>query len=276
MYRFVSLVTSHTPASPVPVTFFDSSAIDAKTKKLYDSFRRQNAEQFLREGSKWRQERYTGGKGNLKRSCPQRNEGHRSGICMAGEEVRIRMKLKKISAFLGLLSIFFLLLHVGYSVFCYLTMYYNPQLKYIMAIPFIVLVCLHAVCGMASVFLQADGTRMDLYPGKNMRTILQRVSAALIFPLLILHLYTFSLMKSSAESGNPGFIVLLILAELLFFACVITHVVVSLTKGLITLGLLSSQKVQKMIDRILYVAGAVVFFVSAFAVIRGQAAMFLH
>ena len=71
-------------------------------------------------------------------------------------------------------------------------------------------------------------------------------------------------------------IVLLILAELFFFACVITHVVVSLTKGLITLGLLSSQKVQKMIDRILYVAGAVVFFVSAFAVIRGQAAMFLH
>ena len=174
------------------------------------------------------------------------------------------------------LSILLMLAHVVYSVFAYLTMYYNPQLEYIMAIPFIVLVCLHAVCGMASVFLQADGTRMDLYPGKNMRTILQRVSAALIFPLLILHLYTFSLMKSSAESGNPGFIVLLILAELLFFACVITHVVVSLTKGLITLGLLSSQKVQKMIDRILYVAGAVVFFVSAFAVIRGQAAMFLH
>ena len=72
------------------------------------------------------------------------------------------MKLKKINAALGLLSILFMLLHIGYSVFCYLTFYYNPVLKMVFAIPFMVLVCLHAVCGMLTVFTMKDGSRMDI------------------------------------------------------------------------------------------------------------------
>ncbi|MBQ1311573.1 MAG: hypothetical protein IIY55_06960 [Blautia sp.] len=186
------------------------------------------------------------------------------------------MKFKKINAALGMLSILFLLAHAGYSVFAYLTLYYNPFLKNLFAVPFVVLACLHAVCGMAVVFMQADGTRMDLYPRKNLRTILQRISAALIFPLLILHMYTFRLMQASAESGNKAFILLLILAEIVFFACVVTHVAVSLTKGLITFGLLTSEKTQRILDRIIYVSGAVVFIVSVYAVVRGQAIMFIH
>ncbi len=185
------------------------------------------------------------------------------------------MKLKKINAALGLLSILFMLLHIGYSVFCYLTFYYNPVLKMVFAIPFMVLVCLHAVCGMLTVFTMKDGSRMDMYPQLNKRTILQRVSAALILPLLILHINTFSLMKASAEHGYPVFIILLIIAELVFFAVVITHVAVSLTNGLITLGLLSDRELQKSIDKVIYVIGAVFFAVSVYAVVGGQAAMFL-
>ena len=185
------------------------------------------------------------------------------------------MKLKKINAGLGLLSILFMLLHIGYSAFAYMTMYYNPAMKSVFAIPFIVFACLHAVFGMATVFSQKDGTRLDLYPKKNARTILQRVSAALIFPLLILHLYTFTLMKASAESGMTVFIILLMIAELLFFGVVITHVAVSFSNAFITLGLLSSPKAQKAIDTVMYIFGAAAFLVSAFAVIRGQVVMFL-
>lgn len=185
------------------------------------------------------------------------------------------MKLKKTNAVLGLLSILFMLVHIIYSVFAYLTFYYNPVLKTITAVPFLVAVCLHAVFGMLVVFTHNDGGRMDLYPKQNMRTILQRVSAALIFPLLILHLYTFSLMRMSAEKGYVVFILLLILAELVFFGAVITHVVISLTKGLITLGFLSSEKTIRAIDRVLYVPGALLFAVAAFAVIKGQIGMFL-
>ena len=188
----------------------------------------------------------------------------------------MNMKLKKINAALGLLSILCMLLHVAYSVFAYLTMYYNPTLKWAFAVPFIVLVCLHAICGMMTVFSQKDGSSLELYPKQNLRTILQRASAALIFPLLILHLYTFNLMKASAEKGMTVFIILLMLAELLFFGVVITHIAVSFSNGFITLGLLSSEKKRKVIDRIMYIVGALAFVISVYAVIKGQATMFLH
>ena len=185
------------------------------------------------------------------------------------------MLLKKTNAALGLLSILFMLLHMGYSIFAYLTFYYNPFLKMVFAIPFMVLVCLHAICGMLTVMTQNDGSRTDLYPKQNVRTILQRVSAALIFPLLILHINTFSLMQLCAENDMTGGILLLILAELLFFAVVVTHVAVSLTKGLITLGFLTSEKTMKILDRIIYVCGAVFYCAAVYAVVKGQIAMFL-
>ena len=62
------------------------------------------------------------------------------------------MKLKKINAVLALLSILLLLAHVGFSVFAYLTMYYNPILTLVFAWPFMITACLHAVCGMLTVF----------------------------------------------------------------------------------------------------------------------------
>ena len=58
------------------------------------------------------------------------------------------MRLKKINASLGLLAIAAMLLHIGYTVFAYLTFYYNPVLKMWTAVPFMVLTCLHAVCGL--------------------------------------------------------------------------------------------------------------------------------
>ena len=185
------------------------------------------------------------------------------------------MKLKKSNAALGLLSILFLLLHIGYSVFAYLTFYYNPFLKLVFAIPFMVCVCLHAVLGMTIVFTMPDGVRGDLYPKQNRSTILQRVTAALIFPLLILHINTFSLMQTSAEKGLTFCVLLLILAELVFFGVVITHVAVSLTKGFITLGFLSDRERQQRIDRVIYVIGALFFALSVYAVVKGQVIMFL-
>ncbi len=185
------------------------------------------------------------------------------------------MKMKKINASLGLLSIVLMLLHIGYTVYAYLTFYYNPVLRLVFAIPFMVMVCLHAVCGMLTVFMQADGTRMDLYPEQNRRTILQRVSAALIFPLLIVHIKTPGWIGACAAKGQTYFVLLLMAAELLFFAVVITHVSVSLTKGLVTLGILTSRETQQTLDRIIYVIGAFVYVISVYAVFKLQITMFL-
>lgn len=185
------------------------------------------------------------------------------------------MKLKKINAALGLLSIAAMLLHIGYTVFAYLAFYYNPTLKLLTAIPFMALACLHAVCGMLTVFLQADGTRLDLYPKQNLRTILQRVSAALILPLLILHINTYGLLASTAEAGRWLWFALLMLSQPLFYGVALIHVAVSVTRGLITLGLLTSSDRQKRIDRVVYILCGLAFAVSIFVVVRTELAMFL-
>ena len=185
------------------------------------------------------------------------------------------MKLKKINATLGLLSIAAILVHMGYTVFAYLTFYYNPTIKILTAIPFMVLVCLHAVCGMLTVFLQADGTRLDLYPKQNLRTILQRVSAALILPLLILHINTFSLLQSTSGAGQWLWFALLMFSQPLFYGVTLTHIAGSITRGLITLGLLSSNEKQKRLDLIIYIICAAVFVVATFVVWRTELAMFL-
>ena len=186
------------------------------------------------------------------------------------------MPLKKINAALGLLSIVAMLLHIGYTVFAYLAFYYNPTLKLLTAIPFMVLACLHAVCGMLTLFLQSDGTRLELYPKQNARTILQRVSAALMLPLLILHINTFGLLQSSAEAGQWIWFALLMLSQPLFYGVVQTHIAVSVTRGLITLGWLSSTEKQKVIDRVVYILCALAFVVSTFVVVRTELAMFLY
>ena len=123
------------------------------------------------------------------------------------------MKLKKINAALGLISIVTMLVHIGYTDYAYLAFYYNPMLKRLTALPFMIVVCLHAVCGMAAVFLQSDGTRMDLYPKQNLKTIIQRLTAALILPLLFLHIKTYDLLRSSAEGGQWLAFALLMLSQ---------------------------------------------------------------
>ena len=185
------------------------------------------------------------------------------------------MLLKKTNAALSLLSIAAMLAHIGYTVFAYLTFYYNPALKLLTAVPFMVLTCLHAVCGMLTVFLQSDGTRLDLYPRQNARTILQRVSAALMLPLLILHINTFGLLQSSAQAGQWLWFGLLMFSQPLFYAVVLSHIATSVTRAFITLGWLTSRDRQRAIDRVVYVLCAAAFAAATFVVLRTELAMFL-
>ena len=185
------------------------------------------------------------------------------------------MKLKRIDAVAGLLSAIALLVHIGYTAYAYLAFYYNPTLKLLTAVPFMVLACLHAVLGMSAVFLQGVGTRLDLYPKQNIRTIIQRIAAALILPLLILHLNTYSLLRACAEGGKWFFFAMLMISQSLFYGTVIAHVASSVTRGMITLGWITSRGRQKMIDRIIYVIWAAVFLLVTFAVVKGELAMFL-
>ena len=97
----------------------------------------------------------------------------------------------------------------------------------------------------------------------------------MIFPLLIVHINNFSIMQQSAQAGNVALVVLLIVAEVLFFAVVITHIATSLTAGFITLGFPESREVQVRMDRAIYVVGAIVFAVSSYSIVSGHVVMFL-
>lgn len=163
---------------------------------------------------------------------------------------------------------------MGYNFIAYLTFYYNPVLKYVTALPFIVLVCAHAVCGMCSVFLMGDGTRLDLYRKKNKNTIIQRVSAALIFPLLIIHIKTFELLSQSAKNGNWWLFWGLIVVQILFFAVVTVHTSLSFSKACITLGMISDEKKLALVDKIVWCIYGTVFVAVSVAVVRGQLIMF--
>ena len=185
------------------------------------------------------------------------------------------MTLKKWNAALGLLTIVALFVHVGYNAFAYLTFYYDPTLTMLTAMPILVFVCLHAITGMCSVFLLGDGTRVDPYQRQNRRTVAQRVSAALIFPLLIVHLNTYDLLAESALAGQWLIFGLVLCAQLAFYAVIAVHVISSFSRGLITLGLLSSRETQAKIDRVVTVVCVCLIVFAAFVVVKTQLEMFL-
>lgn len=185
------------------------------------------------------------------------------------------MYLKKTNAFLGLLSAVALLVHMLYNCFAYFTFYYNPALKGWTSLPLIILVCAHAVCGMCTVFLMGDGTRLDLYPQRNRTTITQRISAALLFPLLIVHLKTFELLNASSEEGNWFMFALLITVQILFYGVATVHTAVSFSKGLVTLGLIGDEKKLKAVNGIIGTVFGLAFLAVSVAVIRGEILMFV-
>lgn len=183
------------------------------------------------------------------------------------------MKIKKANAVLGLLTVPLALAHIGYLVYCYLVMT-RPVAKNPMSYPLMIVCGLHALCGMAALFFQADGTRTEKYAGLNRKTILQRVTAILILPLLVLHINTWGILKATSGNGQWFLFGLALFAEVLFFAVVLGHVAVSWTNALVTLGCLSSAEKKNKMDIAGYVVLALIFAVAVYGVLSGQIAMF--
>ncbi len=185
------------------------------------------------------------------------------------------MILKKTNAVLSLLTLLGVLIHVGYNVFAYLTFFYDPLLKKITAYPFMIAVCLHAILGVVIVVTGGELQGAGYYPGLNITTVIQRVSAVLMLLLLKMHIRMFDLMSNASMQGNWSFWWLLVFLEILFFAAVISHISVSFSKALITMGWLTSMELKKKIDRAAYILGTLIFLLTVYAVVKGQIGLFL-
>lgn len=186
------------------------------------------------------------------------------------------MKLKKINAVISLLSVLALLLHVGYVFYAYLTFDYNASIQKVFSRIVEVLVCIHAVLGMSMLFLMGDGTRLRDYPRQNLATVLQRVSAALLFPLLLVHVKTFKLLQGFGAEGSMVKFTVVQVLQAVFYADVAVHVVISLPRAFITLGLLRRERTRKVLERVLWVLGALAFAALTITVARTQRVMLLH
>ena len=161
------------------------------------------------------------------------------------------MKLKKFNAVLGFLVLLSLCGHAGTMGVSLWTGWYSFFLCKTFAKITVSLLVLHALCSLCLFFFVHDGAELA-YPKYNASTILQRVSALLVLVLLHIHMKAYAHMATGTalSAGQTAFFCV---TELLFFASVLTHIAVSVSKGVITLGLTTSAKAVSVIDRITYI-----------------------
>ena len=185
------------------------------------------------------------------------------------------MKLKKVNAVLALFTTLAVICHIGYNTYVYITLNYDDTLSTLTRMPLMLFVFMHGICGMCCVFLLGDGTRALDYPGLNKRTLVQRISAALIFPLLIIHLDTTGYLVQNAEDGQMVLFWLLICLQLLFYVVIATHTAISFPKAFVTLGWIESADTEKRLARITYIVMAVLVVIASVAIVKYEISEFI-
>ena len=166
------------------------------------------------------------------------------------------MKLKKFNAVIGLLIVLSLCGHAGTMGYSIWTGWYSYVICKMLARMTVSLVAVHVIVTLVEFFFFHDGSDFT-YQKYNRSTILQRVSALAMLVLIHIHTKAYAHMATGAVLTTEQAIFFCV-EEIVFFACVLTHVAVSVSKGVITLGLVSSSKAVSVIDKICYVVCACV------------------
>lgn len=179
-----------------------------------------------------------------------------------------KRSVKKINAGFGLAAVVLLLVHVAYSISAYLLFLYNPLITKVLGYSFAVIVVAHILLSVINVYGKHDTASVRYYPKANIGTILQRTSGLLILLILPIHIKTGSWIMGH-QVGRAGLSALLV-AEVVFWAMVMTHVAISLPRALITLGWLATEKGKKRLDIVMQILCAALFVVAAYVVIRTQ------
>lgn len=160
------------------------------------------------------------------------------------------MNLKKINALLGLLTAASLTGHAGTMGVSLWTGWYNFSLCKSLAKSTVLFMFLHAVVSIGILFFHHDGGQMK-YGRLNRSTALQRDTAIAILVLIHVHTKAYAHMTTGAVLST-GQTAMFCVTELLYFAAVMTHTAVSLSKAAVTLGLVRSGEAVKRIDRVVW------------------------
>lgn len=157
------------------------------------------------------------------------------------------MLLKKLNALLGLLTAASLLGHAGTMGVSLWTGWYDFVLCKTLAKSTALLMFLHAVVSIGILFFHHDGGEMK-YGRLNRSTALQRDTALAMLALIHVHTKAYAHM-ATGTALTAGQTAVFCVTELLYFAAVLTHTAVSLSKAAVTLGLIRSGETVKRADR---------------------------
>lgn len=160
------------------------------------------------------------------------------------------MFLKKINTICSWIIIGFLLGHLGTMCYSMLTGWYDDSICKRLAHGTAAAVAIHVMLSLILVFFFHDGADFSKYKKQNRRVILQRASGLVIIALLHLHTKAFGfIVTGMALSGSDKCFILI--TEFLFFGAIFTHLGVSFSRSLISMGMLRSEDVEKRMDCIL-------------------------
>lgn len=144
--------------------------------------------------------------------------------------------LKKINAGLSLFTVIVLIAHM-----CVAMQAINGiilPVTDVMPVAVMILMIIHVLISMAIMAFAHDGHKTK-YPGKNIATIIQRASGVLmLIPLFVTHTRYFSEFRLNQT--------LFFILEIFFFILVFAHIVISVPRACITLGLLKNEKAVKI------------------------------
>ena len=178
--------------------------------------------------------------------------------------------IKKINALLSLITCVLLIIHTCYETAAYILFVYNPVMTKITGLSLEAAFVLHAILSVISVLIKHD-SKTIAYKRLNISTTVQRISAAFMVVLLPCHI-TFSALLFG-QTATKAKCYLFLAFQILFYAAIFTHVAVSFSKALITLGILEDERVMKNIDRAVVIVCVVLFAAVGYGIIATQMAM---
>ena len=178
--------------------------------------------------------------------------------------------IKKNNAILSLFTCLMLLIHVVYQAVTHLLFFYYPMVSKILGYAVLIPAVLHGVMSVISVLFLHD-SRKIMYKKANVRTYIQRICAVIIVVLLPAHLYSYAIHDITA--GSALFYVVASI-QIIFYGAIITHVAVSVSKALITLGMIANMDKMHMIDRTLFALCAVLFVAVSIIVTGAKMTLF--
>ena len=178
--------------------------------------------------------------------------------------------IKKNNAILSLFTCLMLLIHVVYQAVAYLMLFYYPIVSKILGYAVLIPAVLHGVMSAISVLFLHD-SRKIMYKKANVRTYIQRICAVIIVVLLPAHLYSYDIHDITAGSA---LFYAAVSIQIIFYGAIMTHVAVSVTKALITLGMLENVDKMHIIDRILFAVCAALFVAVSIIVTGAKMTLF--